>query len=62
MKKGKLDPCRLLDMPVTVLATIPALGWEERDLSDQIDKGRKQFLSDPLFSAEHPHKCTKGTR
>ncbi len=36
-----------------------ALEWEERILSDQIDKGMKQFLSDPLFSAENPHKRRK---
>ena len=36
-----------------------ALGWKEQILSDQIDKGMKQFLSDPLFSAETPHKCRK---
>ena len=34
-----------------------AMGREEQILSDQIDKGMKQFLSDPLFSAENPHKC-----
>ena len=28
-------------------------GRREQDLSDQIDKGRKQILSDPLFSAEN---------
>ncbi len=38
------------------------LGWEQQILSDQIDKGMKQILSDPLLSAETPHNCRKWIR
>jgi hypothetical protein len=31
-------------------------------LSDQIDKGEAQFLSDPLLSAEYPHRMQEMMR